>query len=36
MSRSILRPLADRDLDEHFDYIARKDRRAARRFYEAA
>ena len=37
MSRTIVvRPLADRDLDELFDYLASEDPRAARRFYQAA
>jgi toxin ParE1/3/4 len=34
--RIIIRPRADRDLDEHAEFIARDNLEAARRFYDAA
>ena len=34
--RIIIRPRADRDLDEHAEFIARTNLEAARRFYDAA
>jgi toxin ParE1/3/4 len=34
--RIIIRPRADRDLDDHAEYIARDNLEAARRFYDAA
>jgi toxin ParE1/3/4 len=35
-SRVIIRPRADRDLDEHAAFIARDNLEAGRRFYDAA
>ena len=35
MNRIVILPLADRDITEHTDYIARSNRKAARRFQNA-